>query len=164
MLRYSTLILVVSQNNPRIDSQKTLTVSSLHSRTKSNSQSREFRYSGNRITRFSRVAGPWGKPWFLGDTWRTCFTGLLKRGNGGVQFHRAAKQPILFLLYAFHFTVLLTVKHRERHANLPAIIASRWVTQQYKSMVNAHAPLLSGLANLWNTVMMKQIFLLYIYS
>ena len=27
---------------------------------------------------------------------------------------------------------LLTVKHRERRANLPAVIASKWVTQQYK--------------------------------
>ena len=44
------------------------------------------------------------------------------------QVHRAAKQ-------------LLTVKHRERHADLPAVIASKWVTQQYKSVVNAHPPL-----------------------
>ena len=54
---------------------------------------------------------------------------------------RAAKQPIFGLLYVFHFIALLTVKHRERHANLPAVIASKWVTQQYKSMVNAYAPL-----------------------
>ena len=57
------------------------------------------------------------------------------------QFHRAAKQLILCLLYVFHFIALLTVKHRERHANLPAVIARKWVMQQYKSMVNAHAPL-----------------------
>ena len=45
------------------------------------------------------------------------------------------------LLYVFHFIALLTTKHRERHANLPAVIASKWVMQLYKSMVNMHAPL-----------------------
>ena len=32
-----------------------------------------------------------------------------------------------------------TFKHRERHANLPAIMASKWVTQQYKFMMNVRA-------------------------
>ena len=63
------------------------------------------------------------------------------------QFHRAAKQPIFCLLYVFHFIALLTVKHRERHANLLAVIASKWVMQHYKFMVNAHATL-DFLANL----------------
>ena len=41
------------------------------------------------------------------------------------QFHRAAKQPIIYLLYIFHFIALLTVRQRERHTNLPAEIASK---------------------------------------
>ena len=35
------------------------------------------------------------------------------------QFHRAAKQPIFFLLCVFNFIALLTT------ANLPAVIASK---------------------------------------
>ena len=64
---------------------------------------------------------------------------VLVYGNTMVQFHRAAKQPIVCLLYVFHFIALLTVKHRERHANL--FNARKLLTQQYKSMVNAPAAL-----------------------
>ena len=63
------------------------------------------------------------------------FCGIVRYIKTRAQFHRAAKQPILCLLYIFHFIALLTVKHRERHANLQAGIASKWVMQQYKSMV-----------------------------
>ena len=42
-----------------------------------------------------------------------------------VQCHRAAKQPIFCLLYVFHFIALLTVKHSERHACRPLLLANQ---------------------------------------
>ena len=49
--------------------------------------------------------------------------GFLSVDETWAQFHRAAKQPIVCSQYVFHFIALLTVKHTERHANLPAVIA-----------------------------------------
>ena len=55
------------------------------------------------------------------------------RSTRRAQFHRATKQLIFGLLYVFHFIALLTVKHRERHANLPAVIASKYMSVTQKS-------------------------------
>ena len=48
----------------------------------------------------------------------------------GPNFIEPLSSRFVCLLYVFHFIALLTVKHRERHANLPAIIVSKWVTQE----------------------------------
>ena len=52
--------------------------------------------------------------YFIGVFKKKCFPPICR-----AQFHRAAKQLI------FDFIALLTVKHRERHANLLAVIASK---------------------------------------
>ena len=72
------------------------------------------------------------------------------------QFHRDAKQPILFLLHVFHFIALLTVSIEKGMLTCqPLLLANEW-----RNNTNPCATL-NFLANLWNTLMsFKQICLL----